>query len=126
MAGLCGPSFGSWAWMITSQLTGRQPAPGHALDDLGEEPAAVEPLPRGVGVGIMLADVAQRRGAEQGVGDGVQHDVGVGVADQAARLVDPDASQDQRPSLDQPVRVVTNPHPHRLPRLRRLAPDCLR
>ena len=26
MAGLCGPSLGSWAWMITSQLTARQPA----------------------------------------------------------------------------------------------------
>ena len=51
-------------------------------------------------------------GAEQGVGHGVQHDVGVGVADQPARVLDPDAAQDQGPALDQPVRVVTDPHPH--------------
>ena len=111
MAGLCGPSFGSWAWTITSQLTGRQPARADRCDHLGQQPGAVEPLPARVGVGVMLADVAQAGRAEQGVGHRVADDVGVGMPDQAPRVVDPHAPQDQRPSLDQPVRVVTDPHP---------------
>ena len=52
------------------------------VDDLGQQPRAVRVAPCGVGVGIVLADVAQRRRAEQGVGHGVADDVGVGVPDQ--------------------------------------------
>ena len=70
------------------------------------------PLPLRVGVGIMLADIAQAGGAQQGVGDGVADDVGVGVPDQPARMLDPQPAQDQRPALAQPMRVVTDPHPH--------------
>ena len=113
IAGLWGSSFGRWAWMIRSQLTGRQPAVADAGDDLGEQPAAVEPLPLRVGVGEELADVAERGGAEQGVGDRVEDDVGVGVAGQAALVVDPDAAEDQRAALDQPMGVVTDPDAHR-------------
>ena len=45
MAGLCGPSFGSWAWMITSQLTARQPGPLDPVDDLRQQPGAVQSVP---------------------------------------------------------------------------------
>ena len=34
----------------------------------------------------MLADVAEAGGAEQGVGDGVKHDVGVAVAGKPAAV----------------------------------------
>ena len=113
IAGLCGPSFGSWAWTITSQLTGRQPARRDPVDDLGQQPGAVEPLPFRVGVGIVLADVAQAGGAEQGVGHRVQTTSASECPSQPARVVDPDAPQDQRTPLDQPMRVVPDPHPHR-------------
>ena len=63
----------------------------------------------------MLADVAQGRGAQEGVGDGVQHHVGVGVAEQAAGVVDPHAAQDQGASLHQSMRVVPQSHPHEIP-----------
>ncbi len=66
-----------------------------------------------VGVREMLADVAEGRSAQQGIGHGMEHDVGVGMAEQTSGMVDPDPAQDQRPTLDQPVRVVTDPHPHR-------------
>ena len=42
-------------------------------------------LPLRVGRREMLADVAEAGGAEQGVGDGVEHDVGIAVAGEAAR-----------------------------------------
>ena len=38
----------------------------HPVDDLGEEPAAVEPAPLGVGVGVVLADVPQAGRARAG------------------------------------------------------------
>ena len=41
------------------------------------------PAPLRVGVGEVLADVAEPGRAEQRVGDGVGHDVGVAVAGQA-------------------------------------------
>ena len=60
--------------------------------------------------GIMLADVAQAGGTEQGVGHGVEHHVGVGMA----RPGRADGRSGPRPgsaaALDQPVRVVTDPH----------------
>jgi hypothetical protein len=60
----------------------------------------------------VLADVAQGRGAEQGVGHGVEHHVRVRVAEQAAWVVDPDTSEDQRTSLHQSMRVVSQTYAH--------------
>ena len=54
----------------------------------------------------MPADVAQRRGAQQAVGCGVDQNVRVAVPQKAFFKGDPDASQDQPPPLDQPVHVV--------------------
>jgi hypothetical protein len=42
----------------------------------------------------------------------VQDDVGVAVADQAARVLDPDAAQQQRPALGEPVGVVSHAYAH--------------
>ena len=41
----------------------------------------------------MLADIAIGYGAEKGVGQGVQHDVGIGMALQGAVVGDLDAAQ---------------------------------
>ena len=108
MAGLWGPSLGSWAWMITSQFTTRHPALADPGDHLGQQPRAVEPLPTGIRVRIMLADVAQAGRSQEGVGHRVTDDVGIGMAHQSPRMVDPLAAQDQGPPLVQPVGVMAD------------------
>ena len=112
MAGLCGPSLGSWAWMIDVAVD--RPPPGllDPVDDLRQQPGAVQPLPLRIGVGIVLADIAQAGGPQQGVGHRVADDVGVGVPDQSPRMLDPEPAQDQRSPLAQPMRVVPDPYPH--------------
>ena len=97
---MTGPSFGSWAKIVTSTLTTRQPRlvqPAQRLAAGSRRESRV--LVGRVGVGVGVADVAEAGGAEQGVGHGVQHDVGVAVAGQAARVLDADAAEDQRPAL---------------------------
>jgi hypothetical protein len=51
------------------------------IDDLGEEPTAVEPAPFWVGVGIVLADIPEARRSKEGIGQGVEHDIGIRVPD---------------------------------------------
>ena len=58
------------------------------------------PFHCGIGVGEVLADVAEPGGAEQGVGDGVGDGVGVAVAVQAAFAFEHDAAEHQRPRRD--------------------------
>src|SRR5205823_4201538 len=53
---------------------------------------------------------------EQGVGHRVQDDIGIGMPQQPARVLDPDSPQDQGPPFLQPMRIVTDPHPHSSPR----------
>ena len=64
------------------------PGVGDDGADLGEQVDAVGAAPARVGVGEVLADVAEAGGAEQRVGDGVGHGVGVAVAGQAALAVE--------------------------------------
>ena len=52
-----------------------------------------------------MADVRQAGGAEQGVGHGVQQDVGVAVAEQMAVVRHVDAAQPQRSAGGGAVRV---------------------
>ena len=67
---------------------------------------------RGIRLREVLADVAERRGAEQRVGDRVAHRVAVGVPGEAGLAVEPDAAEPQRP----PARGWTsNPSPTRGP-----------
>ena len=112
MAGLWGPSLGSWAWMITSQLTARHPARSIRSTTSAKQPRAVQPLPLGIGVGIVLADIAQAGGPQERIGHGMTDHVGVGVTDQPARMLDLESAQDQWPPLDQSMGVVTDPNPH--------------
>ena len=53
----------------------------------------------------MLADVAEAGGAEQSVGDGVKHDVGVAVAGEAALMRDLDAAEHDRPFAGEGVDI---------------------
>jgi len=63
--------------------------------------------------------VAQRRGAEDGVGNGVGKDVCVGVALETEVAGYPNAAQNERPSRHQPVDVPADAGPE-------LAHDTLR
>ena len=88
IAAFTGPSFGSWAKMVTSRLTIRQPSWFSRVERFAQEEPRVGVLPLRVGVRVGVADVAQCRGTEQGVGDGVQHHIGVRMAGQPARVLD--------------------------------------
>ena len=77
-------------------------------EHLAEKRARIGVAEGWVGVWIRVADVAESRRAEQGVGDGVQDDVGVTMTDQPARMLDTDAAQNQRPAFRQAMRVVTD------------------
>ena len=51
------------------------------------------------------ADVAEAGRAEQRVGEDMADDVGVGMALEAARVLDRDAAEDERAALRQAVRI---------------------
>ena len=79
-----------------------------ARDDL----AAVEPRELGVGGREEAPDVAEGVGGEQGVGEGVQQHVAVGVRVGAARAVrHADAAHHQRAPGHEAVRVLTVAYP---------------
>ena len=83
-----------------------------ARERFTEEEGGVGAAQRGSVVGVGVADVAEAGGAEQGVGDGVQHDVGVAVAGEAARMLDADAAEQERPAGFEPVGVVSDADAH--------------
>ena len=63
---------------------------------VAEEASAVGVFPGGFAGGEVAADVAFREGAVDGVAEGVDADVGVGVPGQAAVVGDGDAAEDER------------------------------
>ncbi len=79
-----------------------------------EEEGGVGALPLGVGGGEEGADVAGGDCAEEGVGDGVEEEVAVGVAGEAFGVIDLEAADDQRHVLLEGVRVKaeTDAHAH--------------
>jgi hypothetical protein len=81
-----------------------------AVDNFGQQLGTVEPAPFWIGIGIMIADVSQTGGAQQGVGHGMTDNVGIGVSCQPMGMFDPQPSQDQRPSFHQSMRVVPDPY----------------
>ena len=66
--------------MVQSTWSMMPPAVADQLGGVGEETIRGGASPLRVGRREMLADIAEPGGAEQGVGDGVEHDVGVAVA----------------------------------------------
>ena len=73
--------------------------------DMAEQHAAVGALPARVGIGKVLAKVAQRQRAEDRVADRVQEDVGVGVAVESALVRDLHATQHETATGDERVHV---------------------
>ena len=82
-----------------------------ADDRLAQQAQRVGVLEGRVGVGEVLPDVPQPRGAEQRVGHGVCEHIGVRVPYQPAVVRDRHAAQDERPALHEAVRVPADPGP---------------
>jgi hypothetical protein len=72
---------------------------------------AVASLPSGIGVREVRADVAERRRAQDRVGDRVRQDVRVGMAFQAEFTWDRHATQDQGPPRRETMHVPAEAHP---------------
>ena len=108
MASMYGASFGRSAITVASTLPTSSPCSRTMVDRSTEQIDARRALPLRIGVGKMPADVAGPRGAENRVGDGVAHGVGVRMSGEAALERNGDAAENQRPPLDQPVQVVAN------------------
>lgn len=66
-------------------------------------------LPAGIRVGKPFANVAESERSQQGVGDRVEQDVGVAMPVESELVLDPDPSQNQRPTLTEPVSVMAQP-----------------
>src|ERR1035441_10356465 len=64
-----------------------------------------------IGVGKVLADVAQSARAEQCVDDGMAENIGIGVALGAAVVLDGHTADDQRPAGHEPVAVISDARP---------------
>lgn len=86
----------------------RLPAPALELrQGFAEETLRGHVFPLRVRIGVSVANVAQTHRAQQGIGEGMQDDIGIRMANQSARMGNADAAEDQRPSFGQAVGVVT-------------------
>lgn len=79
---------------------------GDALEGFFKKDGGVGAFPLRVGGREERADVWGGNGSEEGVGDGVEEDVSVGVASEAAFVGELDASDDERDAALEFVRVV--------------------
>ena len=93
-------------------LPARRPDRRHGAT---EQVEAVGAGQGGIGVGEVLADVAEAGGAEERVGHGVGDDIGIAVAGQTGLAVEPYPTQHQRAVgvVAEGVDVEALPHPHR-------------
>lgn len=71
----------------------QESASAHHREDAGKQLAAVDALIRRVGIGKMLPDVPESGGPEQGVADGMEQNIRVGMAQEAFRVRDLDAAR---------------------------------
>ena len=77
---------------------------------LAREPGAVGAAPGGVGVGIVAADIAGLERSQDGVHDGVQQHVGVGVTHGPLLRRHLHAADHQRTAAGEPMDVVAVAH----------------
>jgi len=60
----------------------------------------------------MLADIPQRGRPQEGVGDGVEEDIGIAVAAQAGLAGYADAAKDEGPTLLKPMYIIAETYSH--------------
>src|SRR3989344_321873 len=80
---------------------------GNGFFDLAQQLAAVYVLVLRIGIGKMPADSAEPGGAEAGIADGMNENVGVGMAVQSLAVRDFHAAENQIAPGDQRMHVVT-------------------
>ena len=113
-ASICGMksfSFGRWDHGhvdVAHPITRRSDLFRHVF----QKQQGIRTLVLGVGVREMPPDISQPRRAQQGVGNGVEQHVGVGMAVQPLFVVDLHAAQYQVTAFHQPVHVVAMSDPH--------------
>ena len=108
MVSMCGAIFGAWATMVASTLPTFQPFSA----TMAQQRATVGALEPRVGVREVLADVAQRRRAEQRIGQGVQQHVAVGVGDQPMFVGNAHAAEGDEVALAEAMHVVAMANSH--------------
>jgi hypothetical protein len=89
----------------------------HAPGSLGQQHGGVRPLELRVGIREMAADIAQRRSAEQGIGDCMQQHVGIRMAEQAQAVRHFDTAENQLAPRNQGMYIpaFTNTKIHKNP-----------
>src|SRR6185503_5975961 len=92
-----------------------EPRGFHFLSRLPEQHAAVDLAVAGIRMGIVPADVAQRRRAEQRIADRVQQDVGVRMPEQALAVRNDHPADHELPSLGERMHIEPLPDPHAVP-----------
>src|SRR5262249_42197305 len=77
-----------------------------------EKQARIGVFPLRFAIGISVADVAHARRAEESVCQGVEHNIGIAVANESARMLNANAAQNERPPFREPMGVVTDADAH--------------
>ncbi len=78
-----------------------------------QQHATVRALEGRVGIGEVFADIAQRRRAEQGITQGMQQHVAVGMGDQAEAVGNPHTAEGDKLAPTETVHVVAVANTHK-------------
>ena len=81
--------------------------------NVAQQDATVRPLEGGIGVWKMFADITQRRCAEQGIAQGMQHNVAVGMSQQPMVVCNAHATQGDEVALSETVHIVAVANTHK-------------
>lgn len=98
------------AWFLSDngdvEIIGAIAGLADVFSGLAEEEQGGGIFPARVGIGKKVADIAQAGGTEKGVGGGVAEDIGIGMTDEPARVIEADAAKGERTALGKPVDIV--------------------
>ncbi|MNH07293.1 hypothetical protein D3C76_1250950 [compost metagenome] len=80
---------------------------------MAQQHAAVGALELRIGVGEVLADIAQRRSAKQGIAQGVQQDVAIGMGQQPELVRNAHPTQGDEIAFREAVHIVAVANTHK-------------
>jgi hypothetical protein len=82
-------------------------------DHVPQQRTAVGTLELRVGVREVFADITQRRSAEQGIAQGVQQDVTVGMSEQPEAVCNAHAAQSNEIAFSETVHIIAVANTHK-------------
>ncbi len=85
----------------------------HDADHMAQQNAAVGALELRIGVGEVFADVTQRSRAKQGIAQGVQQHVAIGMGQEAVFVGDTHPAQGNEITVAETVHIVAVANTHR-------------